>query len=146
MGCCRLLFLGLFFFYPLLAIFRLDLRRGKDLPGAQVDLVRHLAPRCSSPWQAALSTLLTLLVGLPAAYLFARFSFPGKALLAGATTLPFILPTVVVAAGFNALLGPRGWLNLGLMACFRPGQPADPAAQYAGGDLAGARLLQYHRS
>jgi thiamine transport system permease protein len=26
-----------------------------------------------------------------------------------------MLPTVVVAAGFNALLGPRGWLNLGLM-------------------------------
>ncbi len=31
------------------------------------------------------------------------------------TTLPFILPTVVVAAGFNALLGPNGWLNTGLM-------------------------------
>lgn len=31
------------------------------------------------------------------------------------TTLPFILPTVVVAAGFNALLGPRGWINLTLM-------------------------------
>src|SRR5512142_1679216 len=26
-----------------------------------------------------------------------------------------MLPTVVVAAGFNALLGPRGWLNLTLM-------------------------------
>jgi tetratricopeptide (TPR) repeat protein len=25
-----------------------------------------------------------------------------------------MLPTVVVAAGFNALLGPRGWINLGL--------------------------------
>jgi len=34
------------------------------------------------------------------------------------STLPFILPTVVVAAGFNALLGPRGWINLGLMAIF----------------------------
>ncbi len=32
--------------------------------------------------------------------------------------VPFILPTVVVAAGFNALLGPRGWLNLALMSLF----------------------------
>ena len=31
------------------------------------------------------------------------------------TAVPFMLPTVVVAAGFNALLGPRGWVNLGLM-------------------------------
>ncbi len=31
------------------------------------------------------------------------------------TMLPFILPTVVVAAGFNSLLGPRGWVNLLLM-------------------------------
>jgi thiamine transport system permease protein len=30
-----------------------------------------------------------------------------------------MLPTVVVAAGFNALLGPRGWINLGLMGAFR---------------------------
>ena len=29
-----------------------------------------------------------------------------------------MLPTVVVAAGFNALLGPRGWINLGLMDLF----------------------------
>lgn len=30
-----------------------------------------------------------------------------------------MLPTVVVAAGFNALLGARGWLNLGLMEAFQ---------------------------
>ena len=74
--------------------------------------------------QALLSTLLTLIVGLPAAYLFARYAFPGKGLLRALTTLPFILPTVVVAAGFNALLGPRGWLNLALMGLFGLAQPA----------------------
>jgi thiamine transport system permease protein len=67
-------------------------------------------------WQASLSTLLTCAVGLPGSYLFARFEFPGKRLLRALTTLPFVLPTVVVAVAFNALLGPRGWLNLGLMA------------------------------
>lgn len=59
-------------------------------------------------YQAALSTLLTLLLGLPAAYLFARYDFRGKSLLRALTAVPFMLPTVVVAAGFNALLGPRG--------------------------------------
>ena len=61
---------------------------------------------------------LTLLVGLPAAYLFARFQFPGKQFFRVLTTLPFILPTVVVAVSFNALIGPRGWLNVLLMQWF----------------------------
>ena len=66
-------------------------------------------------YQASLSTLLTLLIGLPSAYLFARFDFHGKSLLRALTTVPFMLPTVVVAAGFNALLGLRGWINLTFM-------------------------------
>ncbi len=58
------------------------------------------------------------MVGLPAAYLFSRYLFRGKRLLRALVMVPFILPTVVVAAGFNALLGPRGWLNLALMSLF----------------------------
>jgi thiamine transport system permease protein len=59
-------------------------------------------------YQATLSTLLTLLLGLPATYLFARYDFRGKSVLRALTAVPFMLPTVVVAAGFSALLGPRG--------------------------------------
>ena len=62
-------------------------------------------------YQATLSTLLTLLLGLPAAYLFARYDFRGKSLLRALTAVPFMLPTVVVAAGFSALLGPRGLIH-----------------------------------
>ena len=62
-------------------------------------------------YQATLSTLLTLLLGLPSAYLFARYDFRGKSLLRALTMVPFMLPTVVVAAGFNALLGPRGLIH-----------------------------------
>jgi thiamine transport system permease protein len=61
--------------------------------------------------QATLSTLLTLLLGLPSAYLFARYNFRGKSLLRTLTAVPFMLPTVVVAAGFSALLGPRGLIH-----------------------------------
>jgi thiamine transport system permease protein len=62
-------------------------------------------------YQAALSTLLTLLLGLPSAYLFSRYDFRGKSLLRAFTAVPFMLPTVVVAAGFNSLLGPRGLVH-----------------------------------
>jgi thiamine transport system permease protein len=108
-------FIGLFFFYPLGRIlaqsFDLSILTSENLRLTSNVLLFTL-------YQAFLSTLLTLIVGLPAAYLFARFEFPGKALLRALTAVPFMLPTVVVAAGFNAVLGPRGWLNLGLMTMF----------------------------
>ena len=111
-------FLGLFFFYPLARIFWLGINsspiKNLDLPSLQLAL--HSLG--FTFFQAALSTLLTLLVGLPAALLFARFDFRGKSLLRVLTAIPFMLPTVVVAAGFNALLGPGGWINLGLMDLF----------------------------
>jgi thiamine transport system permease protein len=87
--------------------------------GTSISLQQITRPLWFTTWQAVLSTLLTLLLGLPAAYLFARYSFKGKTLLKVLTTIPFILPTVVAAAGFNALLGSRGLLNLGLMHFFK---------------------------
>ena len=69
-------------------------------------------------WQAALSTGLTLIVGLPAAYLFARLKFPGKRIFSVLFTLPFILPTVVVVTAFTATLGTGGWVNQVLMRVF----------------------------
>ncbi len=73
--------------------------------------------------QAFLSTILTLVVGLPAAWLFAKFDFPGRKALRAISLLPFILPTVVVAAAFNTLIGPQGWINQALMALFNLSTP-----------------------
>jgi thiamine transport system permease protein len=53
---------------------------------------------------------------MPAAYVFGRYDFRGKSLLRALTTIPFVLPTMVVAAAFTALLGPQGHLNRWLMA------------------------------
>jgi len=109
-------FLLFFFYQPLLAIFRLifsaQFRSGWD----GITLQKVLQPLGFTVYQAALSTLFTLALGLPSAYVFSHYNFPGKKILRLLVSLPFILPTVVVAAGFNALLGPRGWINLGLMA------------------------------
>jgi thiamine transport system permease protein len=111
-------FLAFFFFYPLAAILKIVFGPESGFALARVGWMTVWRPLRFTLWQAALSTLLTLLIGLPAAYLFARYAFRGKRLLRVLTTLPFIMPTVVVAAAFNALLGPRGWVNVILMSLF----------------------------
>lgn len=113
-----LLFLAVFFFTPLLAVFKLAVEAAVET-GPQADLWERISrPLGFTFYQAGLSTLVTLAVGLPAAYIFGRYNFPGKSLLRVLTTLPFILPTVVVAAAFNALIGPNGWINVLLMQAF----------------------------
>jgi thiamine transport system permease protein len=72
-------------------------------------------------WQAAVSTLLTLAVGLPGAYAISRLSWRGSGVVRAAVTVPFVLPTVVVGSAFLALLGPRSPLN-GILALL-PGAP-----------------------
>jgi ABC-type Fe3+ transport system, permease component len=113
-----LVFVALFFFLPLGRILWTALQTALSSTTVSFKLNQLNGPLWFTTWQAALSTLLTLVLGLPAAYLFSHYRFRGKALLKVLTTVPFILPTVVAAAGFNALLGPRGLLNLGLMQLF----------------------------
>jgi thiamine transport system permease protein len=115
-----LLFLALFFFYPLLSIFALSFA-----PEGVVDLSAlhklvssgyYARTLWFTVWQATVSTLLTVMLALPGAYVFARYQFRGKSLLQALTTIPFVLPTVVVANAFTAWMGPRSRLNLALMA------------------------------
>lgn len=55
--------------------------------------------------QAAVSTALALVVGLPIANVVSRYWFRGRALAQALVTIPFVLPTVVVALAFRSLLG-----------------------------------------
>jgi thiamine transport system permease protein len=120
-------FLTLFYIYPLLSIFGISLA-----PEGQLDLSGFTRLVSSNYYletlgytfgQVLLSTALTLLFALPAAYVFVRFRFPGKSLLMALATLPFVLPTVVVATAFLALIGPRGLLNQLLMSLFTLREP-----------------------
>jgi len=113
-----LAFLLIFFCYPLIQIAResfivSDISQGRGLFAVFGD-ASYLRIASFSLEQAALSTALTLATGLPAAYLFARFNFPLKPVWMAVATVPFVMPTIVVAAAFNSLLGPRGLVNLGL--------------------------------
>jgi len=62
-------------------------------------------------YQALLSTLVSVLVGLPGAYVLARFEFPGRRFLRSVTILPFVLPSILVAVGFLAMFGRTGLFN-----------------------------------
>ena len=116
-----LVFLGIFFFFPIISILA-TAWQGKNA-GWITSASQITQPIFFTFFQAALSVFLTLVVGIPAAYLFSHFKFKGSSVLQILTTLPFILPTVIVAAGFNALLGPNGWLNSLLVSVFNLSAP-----------------------
>lgn len=62
-------------------------------------------------WQALITCVLALLLGLPVAWVLARRDFAGRALVLRLLMLPFVVPTLVAALGVLALWGPRGWLG-----------------------------------
>ncbi len=63
-------------------------------------------------WSAAAGTALSVVLGLPAAYVAYRLNFPGRRLLRAALLVPFVLPSVVVGVAFRQLLsGPLSFLN-----------------------------------
>lgn len=115
-GVLATLFLIIFFAYPLAVILQrgLSLEAFAEVLGNSYYLERLLF----TLYQALLSTVLTVILGLPSALLFARYTFPGKRLLRTAFTIPFVMPTVVVAIGFLTLIGPRGILNVNLRDTF----------------------------
>ncbi len=57
-----------------------------------------------SIWQGALSTFITLGVGLVPTWILARYQVRGHPMLMAVFTAPFVLPTVVVGAAFLAVL------------------------------------------
>jgi thiamine transport system permease protein len=65
-------------------------------------------------WQAMVSTVLTVIIAMPATWVLARFEFPGRSLARAVATVPFVLPTVVVGSAFLALVGPTGVLGVDL--------------------------------
>lgn len=110
-----LLFVGLFYVYPLLTLFDISLRPDGNLDlSAFIRLFStdyYIGTLLFTIYQAMLSTASTLILALPCAYIVARYRFAGKSLLLSLATLPFVLPTVVVALAFMSLLGRRGLLN-----------------------------------
>ncbi|MGL6046220.1 MAG: ABC transporter permease, partial [Vogesella sp.] len=64
--------------------------------------------------QALATCALALLIGLPLAWVLARFDFAGRRLLLRLLMLPFVMPTLVAGMGVLALVGPHGVAGVNL--------------------------------
>lgn len=64
-------------------------------------------------FQAAVTCVLALLAGVPAAWVLARLAFPGRRWILRLLMLPFVMPTLVAGMGVLALFGPHGLLWAG---------------------------------
>jgi thiamine transport system permease protein len=93
-----LLFVGVVFYWPVTQV---------SLLGATGNwLSRLVEPKTLDVvwftiWQAALSTVITVVIAIPGAYLLYRRFFPGQQLVRALITVPFVLPSIVVAVGFT---------------------------------------------
>jgi thiamine transport system permease protein len=74
--------------------------------------------------QAALSTLVALILGLPGAWLIGTGRFRFSALLRALTGIPFAMPPIIVVLGFVLFFGNAGWGNRLYMAL--TGAPEGP--------------------
>ena len=64
------------------------------------------------------STALSLVLGVPLAWVYARIDFPGRTVLRALTTLPMVLPPVVGGIALLLAFGRRGLLGSWLDAAF----------------------------
>ena len=93
------LFVLVLFYWPLTKIV------GLGLSGNWFEI--YLADKTASAiwftlWQAAVSTIICLLIGIPGAYVFYRKKFAGQKFLRALITVPLVLPTIVVAIVFSS--------------------------------------------
>ncbi len=67
-----------------------------------------------SAFTTSLTLLITVVFGIPVAFLLARFDFIGKPILDAALDLPLVLPPVVAGLGLLLTFGRNGLLGPGL--------------------------------
>lgn len=104
-----LAFLGVTYGWPVTVIARRSVEGGLGALGATLADDRLIRVAVVTVLQAVVTTALTAVAGIPAAYCHARLRFPGRRLLWLAVAVPFVLPTVVLAAGVLSAVGPLGW-------------------------------------
>jgi len=98
-----LVFIGVLFYWPLTKIIALGLSAN------WIEI--YLEPATLKAiwftvWQAAVSTLIALVIGIPGAYILYRKKFLGQRFIRALITVPLVLPTIVVAivfSGFNEI-------------------------------------------
>ena len=58
--------------------------------------------------QAIFSTIFTLVIGIPIAWQLGRYSWKFEPLIKAILTMPFVMPSIIVAMGFLQIVGNNG--------------------------------------
>jgi iron(III) transport system permease protein len=72
----------------------------------------------NSIWLSTASVFFAGLIGVPLAFLFSRFEFPGRRILGALAALPVLLPPLVGVIAFVFLYGESGFLARGVQLAF----------------------------
>ena len=105
------LFLGVFLFLPLVAVFSQAMEKGVRLYLAALREPDALAAIRLTLTVAAISVPLNLVFGMAAAWAITKFRFSGKNLLVTLIDLPFSVSPVVSGLIFVLVFGLQGWLG-----------------------------------
>lgn len=94
-----LLFVAVLFYWPLTKILALGFEAGLSANPLGEQTISAV---WFTIWQALVSTVICLLLGIPGAYILYRRQFRGRNALRVLITIPLVLPTIVVAIAFVA--------------------------------------------
>ncbi|MGC9967339.1 MAG: sulfate ABC transporter permease subunit CysW [Syntrophobacteraceae bacterium] len=106
-----MVFLGLFLFLPLFAVFSQALDKGVAAFLSAVREPDSLAAIRLTLLVAAISVPLNLFFGLAAAWAITKFDFPGKDLLITLVDLPFSVSPVISGLIYVLIFGLQGWMG-----------------------------------
>jgi sulfate transport system permease protein len=106
-----LLFLALFLFAPLVAVFAGALQRGFEAYAAALTTREAASALKLTLLTAAIVVPLNTVFGLAAAWLLGKFRFKGRSMLLTLLDLPFSVSPVIAGLSFVLLFGRRGLLG-----------------------------------
>jgi sulfate/thiosulfate transport system permease protein len=106
-----LLFLGIFLVVPLVAVFHHAFQKGAGAYLAALQEPEAWSAIRLTGLAALIAVPLNLVFGVAAAWLIARFQFPGRDLLVTLIDLPFSVSPVIAGLIFVLLFGRQGWLG-----------------------------------
>lgn len=109
-------FFALFLLMPLVAVFIEALRKGWQAYLAAIVEPDALSAIRLTLLAAAIAVPLNLVFGIAAAWVIAKFEFPGKQLLTTLIDLPFSVSPVVAGLIYVLVFGAQGWLGPWLQA------------------------------
>ena len=106
-----LVFLGLFLFMPLAAVFTEALRKGFSTYFAALVEPDALSAIKLTLIATAISLPLNIVFGVSAAWAIAKFEFKGKSLLITLIDLPFAVSPVIAGLIYVLMFGLQGWFG-----------------------------------